>query len=137
MIHTDLAELERLEREATPGPWQSLRDGNQYVKTMHLEAELVGASRIEGVLRPWNPHAYVAFGMKAEQHEIVRFKDADADMIAALRNNASALITLARLGMAARDFLEKHGATALGDMADMGDKIGAAALESLLKEASR
>lgn len=35
-------------------------------------------------MRPWNPYAHIAFGSKAEDFEIVRLKDADADYVAAL-----------------------------------------------------
>jgi len=77
------AEWRRLADEATPGPWCSARDGNQYIETSYLPtAQLVGASRIEEIRRPWNPHAYVSFGITAEDHETARFLDADADFIA-------------------------------------------------------
>ena len=68
---------------ATPGPWRALEDGNQYVETDYMPtAKCVAAARVEGLPRPWNPHAYVAFGMPAEKHEESRFLSADAHLIA-------------------------------------------------------
>jgi hypothetical protein len=91
-----IAELERLEKAATPGPWRSLRDGNQYVETSYIPtAKCVGASRVDGPRRPWNPHALLAFGFKPEEYERVRFIDADADLVAGLRNAAPALLRAA------------------------------------------
>ena len=55
-------------------------------------AKCVGASRLDGVLRPWNPHALIAFGFKPTEYETARFRDEDADLIAALRNAAPRLI---------------------------------------------
>jgi len=88
LTEDELSDIERLEKAATPGPWQSLRDGNQYVKveTDNLpSAELVGASRVDGLVRPWNPHALIALGFKPGEHETARFLDVDADFIAASR----------------------------------------------------
>ena len=87
-------EVLRLDGEATPGPWRSMRDGNQCLGTRYMPtAKTVAASRIEELPRPWNPHAALAFGLKAEAHEVSRFKDADADFIAHAR---TACPTLAR-----------------------------------------
>jgi hypothetical protein len=89
-------ELRRLEAAATPGPWRSMRDGNQYTNTRFLPtAKLVGASRLEGVTRPWNPNKYVTFGFTPEEFETPRFLDADADLIAAARNAMPALLASA------------------------------------------
>lgn len=97
LTREEIDALAKLEAKATPGPWASLRDGNQYVETNYIPtAKLVGASRISGVRRPWNPHALLAFGFRPEEYETVRFVDADADLVAALRNAAPALIQAAR-----------------------------------------
>lgn len=88
-----VATMRRLLAKATPGPWRSLRDGNQRVATRRSpEAPAVGASRIEELPRPWNPDAYAAFGMPAEEHEVSRFLDADADLIVAMRNALPGLL---------------------------------------------
>jgi hypothetical protein len=93
MTAPNLSALRALAEKATAGPWRSLRDGNQYVNTSYIPtANLVGASRIEGLVRPWNPHAYVAFGFKPAEFETVRFVDEDADYIAAL--SPSIVLTL-------------------------------------------
>lgn len=79
--------LRILSDAATPGEWMAMRDGNQYLETRHLpSAKAVGASRIEGPKRPWNPHALLSFGFKPEEYETVRFIDADADFVCALVN---------------------------------------------------
>ena len=84
MTPAQLSTLEKLARGATAGPWRSMRDGNQYLGTRYMPtARCVGASRVEGLLRPWNPHAAIAFGQPATEHEVVRLLDADADYIAA------------------------------------------------------
>lgn len=89
--------LKELREGATPGRWQAMRDGNQYVETRYMPTEkCVGASRIDGILRPWNPHAAIAFGIRAEQHEVARFLDADADFITFLANHAAAIEALVR-----------------------------------------
>jgi len=70
-----------------------MRDGNQYVETAYLPTKrLVGASAVVGIRRPWNPIAAIAFGLKAEDHEVARFLDADADFIAAARQDIPALL---------------------------------------------
>lgn len=81
------AELRTLSDAATPGMWRSMRDGNQYLETAYLPAaKYVGASRIDGPKRPWNPHTAIAFGIRAEAQETVRFTDADADFVCGLVN---------------------------------------------------
>ena len=72
-------------------------------------AKGVGASRISGPVRPWNPHALLAFGFKPKEYETVRFIDADADLVAALRNAFPALEAAARRSLAYEDFLRGHG----------------------------
>lgn len=90
-----LADLIALSEKATPGPWRSMRDGNQYIKTDYMPtAKLVGASRLDGLLRPWNPHAYIAFGFKPREFETVRLLDEDADFIEAAHNAIPALVAL-------------------------------------------
>jgi hypothetical protein len=59
-------------------------------------AQLVGASRLSKLRRPWNPHAYIAFGFKPEEFETPRFTDADADYIAAAYNSVPLLIQTIR-----------------------------------------
>lgn len=84
MTPINIDRIVALAEKATPGPYRSMRDGNQYLETRYIPTcKLVGASRIDGLKRPWNPHAAIAFGLKAEDHEIVRFTDEDADYIAA------------------------------------------------------
>lgn len=72
---------------ATPGAWHSMREGNQFIDTRYMPTmKCVGASRIDGPKRPWNPHALIAFGFKPEEYEKVRMTDADADFVCALVN---------------------------------------------------
>lgn len=98
---------ERLEKIS--GPWRSMRDGNQYIKTRYLPtAKVVAASRIDGLVRPWNPHAYVAFGFKPEEFETSRFLNADADFIAEAPADVTYL--LAALARAEQTIREQHDA---------------------------
>lgn len=93
MTALDIPHLRELLAKATPRPWRAMRDGNQYVNATYLPtAKLVGASRIEGPRRPWNPHAYIAYGFKPTEFETVRFVDEDADLIAAAVNALPALL---------------------------------------------
>jgi hypothetical protein len=88
-----LREIEERAAKASPGPWRSLRDGNQYIQTSYLPtAKCVGASRVEGLVRPWNPHGLLAFGFKPSEYETARFLDADADFVAHAREDIPALI---------------------------------------------
>lgn len=75
-------------KEATAGPWKSMRSGNQYLgATKYLPtAKCVGTSRVEGLERPWNPYAMIGF-MKLDNAEESRFKDADADFISNARTD--------------------------------------------------
>lgn len=103
-----LQELTRLHEAATPGPWRSLRDGNQFIETDYIPtAKVVGASRIEGPRRPWNPHALLAFGFKPEEYETVRLVDADADLVAAMRNAPPLLLTAASESASLRAEVER------------------------------
>lgn len=98
----DLDKLEELAKKATSGKRRAMRQGNQYygVKSFPImEPKLCGASVVEGLVRPWNPYAALEFGVKAEQHEEVRLKDADADLVAALDpDTVLSLIAEARAG---------------------------------------
>ena len=97
MTDEQLAEIEERLRAATPGPWQAMRQGNQYIETDYLPtAKVVGASVVTGLKRPWNPHAYISFGMRATTHEEARFTDADADFIAHAPTDIAALIAEVR-----------------------------------------
>ena len=93
MTNNEILELERMDLAATPGPWRSLRDGNQYVRYNPGTQELVGASRLDGVERPWNPYSTRPL---AEDADTVRFKDEDADLIAAMRRALPKLLAVAR-----------------------------------------
>lgn len=96
LTREELAELLRKLAAANPGRWQSMRDGNQYIRTGYMPtSQLVGASRIDGPVRPWNPHAYLAHGFKPAEFETVRFTDEVADLVAALVNAAPQLIAMA------------------------------------------
>lgn len=92
-----LREIEERCEKATPGPWRSMRDGNQYVKTDYMPtAHCVGASTVEGLVRPWNPHRYVSFGFRPQEFETARFLDEDADFIAAARSDLPLLLAEVR-----------------------------------------
>ena len=90
---TNLDELEELERKATKGPWRAMADGNQYIETEYVStAKCVSSARVEGIRRPWNPHALLAFGFKPSEYETARFLEDDAALIVALRNEAVPMI---------------------------------------------
>lgn len=87
VVIVDVGKLRALLAQATPGPWRSMRQGNQYLGTVYMPtAKLVGASVIEPIKRPWNPHAAIPFGITALQHEQARFTDGDADLIVEVIN---------------------------------------------------
>ena len=88
-----IEELTRLEKAATPRPWQAMREGNQYVDCKKITPTPVGASRVHGVQRPWNPYAAAQFGLTPEHHEAVRFKDDDADLVVTLCNHLPAILS--------------------------------------------
>jgi hypothetical protein len=94
---------------ATPGPWRAMCDGNQYIEAWRLTPKLVGASRVDGLVRPWNPYALVAFGFKPEEYETARFLDADAALIAHAPADLQALLAVAE---AAAPYFEQLGADA-------------------------
>jgi hypothetical protein len=104
----DLNAIRQRAEAATPGPWLSLRDGNQRINTHYLPtAKLVGASRIVGPVRPWNPYAYIARGFTPEEFETVRFVDEDADFVAHAREDIPSLVAYAEaLEEALREFLD-------------------------------
>jgi hypothetical protein len=82
---------------ATQIPWRAMRDGNQYLQGASISPRCVGTSRIEGLVRPWNPHAVIAF-MKLDAAEECRFTDEDADFIESVQPAATlrTLTTLAQ-----------------------------------------
>jgi len=83
-----LAEISERAKKASPAPWRAMADGNQYIKTNYIPAAVVvAAARVDGLVRPWNPHALLAFGFKPEEYETARFLSDDADFIAAARND--------------------------------------------------
>ncbi len=110
LTEKELAEALARADAATPGPWHSSRDGNQFIETGYPPtAKLVGASRVLGVVRPWNPHALVAFGFKPSEYETVRLLDADADFVAATRTDVPRLIADLRAARALlREWLNEH-----------------------------
>lgn len=74
-----------------------MRDGNQYIKTERITPVLVGASRVEGLVRPWNPYSFFNGIHLTTEFETARFRDADADFIAAAPTDIAALITEVKL----------------------------------------
>lgn len=74
---------------ATPGQWRSMRDGNQY---LDRGATLVGASRIDGLPRAWNP-----WRIAPDNQGVTRLRDEDADAIVAMRNSIDALLDVAEV----------------------------------------
>ncbi len=109
-ITEQIDELLALSDKATPGPVRSMRDGNQYVNTSYLPtAKVVGASRLDGLTRPWNPHALMRFGFRPEEYETARFLDGDADYIAAIFNRTPALLRVLKALMEERSFAPKSG----------------------------
>jgi len=109
LTEKELAEVEARANAATPGPWRSYRDGNQFIETGYPPAaKLVAASRVLGPVRPWNPSALITFGFKPEEYETVRFLDADADFVAASRTDVPHLVDDLRAARAAlRDIAER------------------------------
>lgn len=97
LTDAELVAIEERAAKASPGPWRSMRDGNQRINTKYLPtAKLVGASRVDGLVRPWNPYALLASGFKPEEYETARFLDEDADFIARAREDIPALIAEVR-----------------------------------------
>lgn len=99
----DLHPIKERLSAASQGPWRAMRDGNQYVgveldgrkgkNVIHPAGRgtLVGASHVEGLVRPWNPW-WVGDSTSPETQETVRLKDADADFVAAAPRDIAALI---------------------------------------------
>ena len=85
MTATELDAILARADAATPGPWRSMRSGNQY--------RVVGASRIEEIPRPWSPHGHLD---KAHEANVSRFLDCDADFIAAAREDVPSLVAEVR-----------------------------------------
>lgn len=115
MIPAEIAAIQARADAATPGPWRALEQGNQFVNTNYLPtAKVVAASRIEGLVRPWNPYRYIAFGFTPEEFETARFLDADATFIAAARADVPNLLAeVARLRVAlerVEPILDRHAA---------------------------
>lgn len=147
MTPTDLAEIERLEREAFRAPWTYSEwevecpcDGDPGCANKECDGAHVPCTTIE------SPDEYPG-GQVVAQFQVPGLSclaDKNGELIVALRNHAAALITLARPGMAARDFLEEHGgllrkaldSDASGTFEDEWE-AAERALESLLKEAGR
>ena len=103
-----VAELRRLWEQSTQGHWKAMADGTQYLETTYLPtAKPVVCARIEELPRPWNPHAYVAFGFKPKEFETSRFVEADADWIAAAHNHFEALLAAAEREQRLRELLQK------------------------------
>jgi hypothetical protein len=136
LTEEELGELAEKYEKATPGPWRSFRDGNQYIETRYMPtAKCVGASRLDGVVRPWNPHSYVAFGLKAEEHETARFLDADADCIAAIHSAFPALLFMARRAAKAEGEMAYERETAL--VIDLARKAAESERDTLRVELDR
>lgn len=82
----DLEPIKERLAAASPGPWRAMRDGNQYVgveldgrkgkNVIHPTGRgtLVGASRVEGLARPWNPW-WVGDSTAPETQETVRLAE--------------------------------------------------------------
>lgn len=87
-LSTQFAELAK---EATQGHMRSMRDGNQYLDGLHSAdgKSLVGASRVDGLDRPWNRGGAKLF---IDMEHVSRFRDADADFIAFCFNNRTAIL---------------------------------------------
>jgi hypothetical protein len=94
MNEEQLAELERLERAATPGPWVSVVEGRDQ---MSGDSVIVTADDP----RQDYPDVYVSIAVNGRLHPAAA---ADQDFIAAARNAVPALIAeVRRLRAASRD----------------------------------
>lgn len=97
MIRKRLDALEALAKKATPGPWWAQReyDGGRTVCQMRHQTETVCVNKAVHVdSNPWDAHID------------------NANLIEAMRNNATELIALAREALELREALEwfsKHG----------------------------
>ena len=95
-----------------------MREGNQYIGVElnprlgrsaagPRASKLVGASRIEGIERPWNPW-WVGDPYSPKTEETVRLTDEDADFVAASRSDIPWLVSTVRELVAERDEWEKQ-----------------------------
>jgi len=86
----DLDALEKLLAEAPCGELRAMRRGNSHDRS----GNVVGQSTVVGLERPWNPVSHWEQSNEARTATVLR--DADADLIVALRNAAPALLRDAR-----------------------------------------
>ena len=86
---------------AATKPWTSMREGNQYVDHHRFG---VGASRVDGLVRPWNARFVIP---ACEMEEVSRFKNADADFIAEARTLLPQLCDALEQRMTVTDVLQK------------------------------
>ena len=88
-----LDELERLLAEATPGPWQSMSNGNCALR----DGSLVGQARLMGPERPYDARSYWHQSEEGLRTNVMT--EADAELVAELRNTLPSLIEAARVGV--------------------------------------
>ena len=91
-----LDEIKERAKKATKGPWKAMEDGNQYIHGPKGDrylptAKVVASARVDGLIRPWNPHAVMAF-MKLDDAWVCRFLSDDAQFIAHSRDDVSWLV---------------------------------------------
>lgn len=96
LTQQELADIKAKCMAATPGPWSSMRSGNQYTQVTSIEwrdskYKTSGASIIEGLPRFWNPWS-AADQTTSSMQETSRFSDADADFIAMARTKIPELL---------------------------------------------
>lgn len=91
----DLEELERLEKAATSGPWET-RLGDEFGKTdmLIMAPENPEPNAIEVVVRNKNPFDYIDPEYKANFDLIVALRNAAPELIAELRQARQALCDL-------------------------------------------
>lgn len=110
-----LDEIEARANAATPGPWRSMREGNQ--RYGDSEQFFCGASRVDGLPRAYNTQ-YVIPAIHLEH--VSRFKDEDADFIAHARDDVPALIAEVRRLRSAEQSEDAPMERRLTDRPDMG-----------------
>lgn len=94
-----IAKAERLLKGiSNDGNWQAWRDGNQGINISNdypFKGEHCGASVVKGLPRAWSPHfvGISVFSLPAE-FNVSRFKDEDADFIAAAPRLVRQLLAL-------------------------------------------
>lgn len=92
-LEEKLTEIKTREALATKGPWRAAEQGNQYHNTMYMPcAKLCASSVVPELVRPWNPHAYLARGFKPSEFETSRFFSTDARFIAHARTDIPYLV---------------------------------------------